>query len=285
MLGQGTRWGREGRAGGAAEVAASDTHTHRHTQLLRKPAIQGATLAECSRWVQVTRLRRARGRQVWSIWLRDGGSPRGGGACPGEEGVRGPSLSECGAGRRGVWLGAGRSVVGCEEVCGVPGCRVVPNTCESVREDLPESAWAGGFRVGPCVRGPCGGLGTGRQVLAVPGRTGVPVGGAGAGSRAAWTLCERTDVPGLMTTCSPAVGCARILFLPMVCGMPVDSGVCGQGRLSQRQGPASFPLPVPSQSSSSPSVSAQPSAGGRGRGPSGTPAAAPLPLPREEPSC
>ena len=38
----------------------------------------------------------------------------------------------------------------------------------------------------------------------------------------------------------------------MVCVVPVDSGVCGQGRLSQRQGPASFPLPVPSQSSSSP---------------------------------
>ena len=32
MLGQGTRWGREGRAGGAAEVAASDTHTHTQTQ-------------------------------------------------------------------------------------------------------------------------------------------------------------------------------------------------------------------------------------------------------------
>ena len=47
----------------------------------------------------------------------------------------------------------------------------VPVRC--VREDLLESAWADGFRVGPCVRGPCGGLGTGRQVLAVPGRTGV----------------------------------------------------------------------------------------------------------------
>lgn len=56
------------------------------------------------------------------------------------------------------------------------------------------------------------GLGTGRQVLAVPGRTGVPVGGAGAGSRAAWTLCAHTDVLNLMTTSSPAVGCARILF-------------------------------------------------------------------------
>ena len=96
MLGQGTRWGREGRAGGAAEVAASDTHTHththRHTQLLRKPAVGGATLAECSRWVQVTRFRRARGRRVWPIGLRDRGSPRGGEACPGEEGVRSESV-------------------------------------------------------------------------------------------------------------------------------------------------------------------------------------------------
>lgn len=187
--------------------------------------------------------------------------------------------------RRGVWLGAGRSVVGAGRSVGSLGVRWsrVPVRC--VREDLLESASAGGFRVGPYVRGPCGGLGTGRQVLAVPGPTGGPVGGAGAGSRAAWTLRARTDVRGLMTTGSPAVGCARILFLPMVCVVPVDSGVCGQGRLSQPQGPASFPLPVPSQSSSSPSVSAQPSAGGRGRGPSGTPAAPPLPLPREEPSC
>ena len=156
--------------------------------------------------------------------------------------------------RRGVWLGAGRPVVGAGRSVGSLGVRWsrVPVRC--VREDLLESAWAGGFRVGPYVRGPCGGLGTGRQVLAVPGPTGVPVGGAGAGSRAAWTLRARTDVRGLMTTSSPAVGCARIPFLPMVCVVPVDSGVCGQGRLSQPQGPASFPLPVPSQSSSSPSV-------------------------------
>ena len=63
--------------------------------------------------------------------------------------------------RRGVWLGAGRPVVGAGRSVGSLGVRWsrVPVRC--VREDLLESAWAGGFRVGPYVRGPCGGLGTG----------------------------------------------------------------------------------------------------------------------------
>lgn len=78
-------------------------------------------MAECSRWV--TRLRRARCRRLWPIGLRDGGSPLGGEACLGEEGVRRPSLSERGAGPE-------RSVVGCGEVCGVPGSQVVPGACE-----------------------------------------------------------------------------------------------------------------------------------------------------------
>ena len=189
---------------------------------------------------------RAAGPWIPAGW---GGVSRGGGCALRVCLSVGRAGEVCGWVRGGPWLGAKRSMGS----LGVGWSRV-PVRC--VREDLLESAWADGFRVGPCVRGPCGGLGTGRQVLAVPGRTGVPVGGAGAGSRAAWTLCARTDVPSLMTTSSPAVGCARILVLPMVCVVPVDTGVCGQGRLSQRQGPASFPLPVPSQSSSSPSVSA-----------------------------
>ena len=52
----------------------------------------------------------------------------------------------------------------------------VPVRC--VREDLLESAWAGGFRVGPCVRGPCGGPG---HWAAGTGRAGTHWGACGRG--------------------------------------------------------------------------------------------------------
>ena len=73
--------------------------------------------------------------------------------------------------RGGPWLGARRSVGS----LGVGWSRI-PVRC--VREDLLESAWAGGFRVGPCVRGPCGGPG---HWAAGTGRAGTHWGACGRG--------------------------------------------------------------------------------------------------------
>ena len=67
---------------------------------------------------------------MWPIGLRDGGSPLGGEACPGEEGVRRPSLSERGAGPERCVVGCGEARGWCGEVCGVPGSQVVPGACE-----------------------------------------------------------------------------------------------------------------------------------------------------------
>lgn len=103
-----------------------------------------------------------------------------------------------------VWGGRERCVVGCEEVrgwvrevCGVPGCRVVLSTCQSVREDLPgvrvgrwssrwgrvsedhAEAWALGGRYWPC-RDALGCLWAGRV----------------RGQGRHWTLCRRLGNAG-----------------------------------------------------------------------------------------
>lgn len=249
---EGLRGGREPRGGWGCRVshATRVTHTHTHTyrQLLRKPTVRAATWAECSRRAQVTRPHRAWGRRAWPIGLAGGCVPTGRGSV--SRGRRvcsvricvsvGRAGELCGWVRGGLWgsLGAGGSLSTCGMCpCGSAGVRVgqwgpggavSPGTLRAMRRAEHRAAGAG--RAGTAVPVVGGGGGGAAQGQGQPGR----------GVRA-WA----TGVTGLTATGLRAVGCARILLLPTVCVVPVDSGVWGRGLLSQPRGPASLPLPAP----------------------------------------